>query len=138
LKQGSDVPQHAEFHENPAQDELRQIYSSCDILVFSSWQEGCGLPPMEAMACQCAVVATNVGSIPDYALAGRTALISEPRDPEALAQNIVRLLDDEAELRRISQAGYEHIRQFTWERATDKLEQVLASLLESKDWNRCC
>jgi glycosyltransferase involved in cell wall biosynthesis len=133
LRRGADVPQYAEFHENPAQDELREIYSSCDILVFPSWQEGCGLPPMEAMACQCAVVATNVGAIPDYAVAGKTALISEPRDPEALAQNTIRLLDDEAELRRISRAGYEHVQQFTWERATDKLEQVLASLLELRD-----
>jgi len=129
LRKGPNVPHYAEFHEDPAQVELRNIYSSCDIFVFPSWQEGYGLPPMEAMACQCAVVATNVGAIPDYAIAGQTALVSEPGDPVALAQNIIRLLDDEEELRRISRAGYEHIQQFTWERATDKLEQVLASLV---------
>lgn len=94
-----------------------------------SWQEGCQLPPMEAMACKCAVVTTNVGGIPDYAVAGQTALISDPRDPQALAQNIIRLLDYEAELMRISHAGYQHIKHFTWERATDKLQQVLASLV---------
>jgi glycosyltransferase involved in cell wall biosynthesis len=128
LKRGAGVPHHAEFHKNPGQDELRKIYSSCDILVFPSWQEGCGLPPMEAMACQCAVVATNVGAVPDYAIAGQTALVSEPQNPKALARNIMRLLDDEDELMRISQAGYERIKQFTWERATEQLEQALMSL----------
>lgn len=130
LSRGSYVPLYAEFHENPPQHKLKDVYSSCDIFVSPSWQEGCGLPAMEAMACQCAVVATNVGSVPDYAISGQTALVSEPRDPQALARHIIQLLDDKDELLRISQAGYEHIRQFTWERATDRLEQTLSSLPE--------
>ncbi len=123
LKRGDNVPEHVEFHENPSQEELRQLYCSCDIFVCPSWTEGCQLPPMEAMACQCAVVATNVGGIPDYTVPGETALVSPPRKPHALAQNLIRLLEeDESELRCISLAGYQKIREFTWEKAAKQLE----------------
>ncbi len=80
---------------------------------------------MEAMACKCAVVATNVGAIPDYTIPGETALVSPPRKPEFLAENISYLLNDEDRLKRISDAGYRYIKQFTWEKATDEFERVL-------------
>jgi glycosyltransferase involved in cell wall biosynthesis len=132
LRKGRDVPPEVEFHENPPQERLREIYSSCDIFVCPSWFEGSQLTPMEAMACRCAVVATNVGGIPDYAIAGETALVSPPRDPEALAANLLRLLDDEEELRRISDAGYRHIRRFTWDKASARMETILWEIASRK------
>ena len=56
--------------------EIRNIYNSCDVFLSPSWAEGSQAPPMEAMACGCAVLATNVGGIPDYAIAGETAAVS--------------------------------------------------------------
>jgi glycosyltransferase involved in cell wall biosynthesis len=119
------VPDWIEFHVNPSDDDLRKLYSSCDIFVFPSWVEGFGLPPMEAMACKCAVVATNVGAIPDYTIPGETALVSPPRKPELLAENISYLLENEDRLKEISDAGSRYIRQFTWEKAVDEFERVL-------------
>ena len=81
---------------------------------------------MEAMACGCAVVATKVGGIPDYAVAGETALVVEPHEPAAVAAALGRLLDDHALLRQIAAAGQTHIRQFTWDRATDQFEKALS------------
>ena len=83
------VPDWIEFHVNPSDEELRELYCSCDIFVFPSWVEGFGLPPMEAMACKCAVVTTNVGAIPDYTIPGETALVVPPRESESLAKNII-------------------------------------------------
>lgn len=105
-------------------NELKELYNSSEIFVLPSWVEGFGLPPMEAMACGCAVVATNVGGIPDYAIAGETAMVSPPRNSEALAENIIELLENEEKLRKIAEAGHKHIQQFTWERATDQMEQI--------------
>jgi glycosyltransferase involved in cell wall biosynthesis len=119
------IPADAEFHLDPSQEKLREIYSSLDIFLSPSWTEGCQLPPMEAMACKAAVVATNVGGIPDYAIAGKTALVSRPHDPEAMAMNIIDLLENETRLKEVSEAGYEHIKQYNWDNATKKLEQVL-------------
>lgn len=121
------IPDFAEFYENPEQNKLREIYSSLDIFLSPSWTEGFQLPPMEAMACKCAVVATNVGGMPDYAINGKTALASPPHKPEVLAQNIISLLENEAKLKQISEAGYKHIKNFNWDRATKKLEETLVN-----------
>lgn len=121
------IPNDAEFHLDPSQEELRQLYCSLDIFLSPSWTEGCQLPPMEAMACKAAVVATNVGGVPDYAIAGKTALLSEPHDPAGLARNLIELLDNKERLEQVSLAGYKHIKEFTWEKATQKLEQTLVT-----------
>jgi len=86
--------------------------------------EGFGLPPMEAMACRIPVVTTEVGAIPDYAIPGKTALISQPKDFKALARNLIELIENPQKRDRIAKAGYQHIQQFTWEKSTDKLEKL--------------
>ena len=123
-KTGSNIPSYAEFHLKPSNSELRKIYNSCGIFVFPSWYEGFGMPPMEAMACKCAVVTTNVGGVPDYSIPGKTALVCEPRDIKGLTQNIIRLIENESERRKIAESGYNYIKQFTWNKATDELEKV--------------
>jgi hypothetical protein len=109
----------------PTGEALRRLYSDHDVFVSPSWTEGCQLPPMEAMACGCAVVATNVGGIPDYAIAGTTAAVVAPRDPQALAGAIRTLIEAPERLRALASAGQRHIRAFTWERATSRLEAAL-------------
>ncbi len=124
-KRDENVPKWAVFYEDPTDEELRALYSSSDIFVLPSFVEGCQLPPMEAMACGCAVVATNVGGVPDYAINGKTILASPPRRPEILAKNIMRLIENEDERSSIAKSGYEYIQQYTWERATDQFEDAL-------------
>jgi glycosyltransferase involved in cell wall biosynthesis len=119
------LPRYVEFHHQPYGERLRLLYCSMDIFVSPSWREGCGLPIMEAMACRCAVVATDSGAVKDYAVPGETVLLSPPREPELLARNILALLDDPAALRQISDAGYSMIRGFTWERSARQLEAAL-------------
>jgi len=123
-KKARHIPQWIEFHWKPIGETLRRLYCTSDIFIFPSWSEGFGLPPMEAMACQCAVVASNVGGIPDYTIPGKTALVFEPHDVQTLAKHIFYLLENPDEMKRISFAGYEHIKNFTWEHAAKKMEQV--------------
>lgn len=125
LSRGKDVPADAEFHRDPSAQELRRLYGASDVFVSTSWMEGCQLTPMEAMACRCAVVATNVGGVPDYAIAGQTALVVEPHDVEGMAAAIIRLLEDDDERWRIAEAGYRHIQQYTWDRAVQRFEAAL-------------
>jgi glycosyltransferase involved in cell wall biosynthesis len=124
-EKGPDVPDHVKFYHDPAQEELRRLYCSFDIFLSASTSEGCQLAPMEAMACKCAVVATNVGGIPDYAVTEETALVSPPNDPQSLGRNLIRLIEDDELLKRISIAGYEKIRNFTWEKAANELNKII-------------
>lgn len=121
-----------EFHEAPYKDELRRIYNSLDIFVFPSHHEGFGNPPMEAMACGAACITTEVGGVPDYIIAGKTALVSEIKNPEDLAEKILRLLRNEKERRQTAEQGYNHIQKFTWNNTAVKLEQIFAKYVNEK------
>lgn len=119
------VPRWILCRKNVSEKELTQIYNQSRIYLCSSLAEGFALPPAEAMACGCSVVSTDCGGIREYAEHGVNALLSTPKDSEALAQNIIRLLEDENLRIRLAKAGYNRIRNFTWERSTDLLERFL-------------
>lgn len=119
-----------EYYKSPVKSKLREIINSCDIFVCPSWKEGLGMPSMEAMACKCALLTTDNGGCRDYAIHNKTALVSPPKNPEALAENLIRLLEDEKLLTTIAQNGYEHIKQFTWDKAVDKMEKVFLEELK--------
>ena len=114
-----------EFHENPPQGTLARLYSGCEIYLCPSWDEGLGMPAMEAMACGAALVTYDNGGCRDYARDGETALVARRRDVDDLAGRLARLAADSALRRRIAGAGRELItRAFTWDAAVDRLERL--------------
>lgn len=119
------IPSWIEYRFNIPEEELVHLYNQTRIFLCSSLAEGFALPPAEAMACGCAVVSTDCGGNRDYAEDGITALLSPPGVPQALAGNVIRLLEDDDLRVRLAKAGYERIQKFTWERSTDLLEQFL-------------
>jgi glycosyltransferase involved in cell wall biosynthesis len=129
LERGPDIPKDAEFHLRPMGERLRQLYCSCDIFLFPSRTEGFGLPPLEAMACKCAVVATRVGGIPDYTVEGETVLTAPPGDVEGLAGHLVRLLEDPPLLEKLSLASCNYLAQFSQEQSSARLARTLQSNL---------
>ena len=76
---------------------------------------------MEAMACRCSLVTTNTGGCLEYAIDEKTALVSESRDIIGLSRNLIRLLEDEALLKSLSEDGYRKINEFSWEESCDRL-----------------
>ena len=118
-----------EYHYRPTRERLRKIYTSCDIFLCPSWYEGLGLPSMEAMACRCALVTADTGGCLDYAIDGHTALVSPPRDIKGLSQNLIRLLDDKALLKLISQNGCRKISEFDWQESCDRLVHLFKKSL---------
>lgn len=129
-----DLPSWIEFEFDPPQEKLvRSIYNGSRIYMCPSWTEGWHLPPAEAMACGCAVVSTDIGGVRDYAEHDVTALLSPPKRPEALAENLCRLLEDDRLRIRMAKAGHERIQEFTWERSTDLLEQFITDKIGGSD-----
>jgi glycosyltransferase involved in cell wall biosynthesis len=120
-----DVPEWVTYICNPHPEQLAELYNSCAIFLSASWTEGWGLPPAEAMACGCAVVSADNGGIRDYAIHDRTALLAPPKDPQALAESIMRLLNDDSLRRTLAHAGHEQVQVFTWDAAVTRLENAL-------------
>lgn len=131
------LPSWIDYCPLPSQEELvNDIYNGSSVYLCPSWSEGWHLPPAEAMACGCAVVSTDIGGVRDYAEHGVTALLSPPKDPDKLADNICRLLED-SELRiKLANAGNKLIQTFTWDRSTNLFEQAILSASGGRFSNR--
>ena len=74
--------------------DVLSVHKAFDIFVMSSVTEGLGTSLFDAMACAKPVVATTAGGMPEVVVDGRTGLLVPPRDHQAMAAAIVRLLGD--------------------------------------------
>jgi L-malate glycosyltransferase len=98
-----------------------------DLFVMSSVTEGLGTSLLDAMACGRAIVATTAGGMPEVVVDGETGLLVPPRDDRALADAIIRLLEDAALRDRMGRAGLARVRErFSVERMVDETAGVYA------------
>src|SRR6266849_5803294 len=98
-----------------------------DLFAMSSVTEGLGTSLLDAMACSRAIAATTAGGIPEIVEEGVNGSLVPPRDPVAMAHEIVRLLRDEALRRRMGEAGYARVSaRFTVERMVEETAAVYA------------
>jgi glycosyltransferase involved in cell wall biosynthesis len=121
------VPAWVSYLRRPDDRALRVVYNRIATFVMSSHYEGLGLPGLEAQACGAALVtADNVGNR-EYAIDGETALVVPRGRPDLLAEAVERLLDDDGLRRDIAVRGHALARRYTWDRACDRLEALLAA-----------
>lgn len=102
-----------------ADADLPALYSLADLLAYPSLYEGFGIPVLEAMACGTPVVTSNNSSLPEAA--GPAALLVDAEDVGALAEAMMRVLEDEQLRAQMIARGYEHARRFTWQRSAAAL-----------------
>ena len=74
--------------------EKQKYLRMCDIFVLPSYFEGQPVSILEAMAYECAIVASKTGDIPQMIIEGETGLFAMPKDAQSLKENLIRLLDD--------------------------------------------
>lgn len=114
--------------------DIAGYYHRADVLINPSFTEAFGMSLVEAMACERPVVATRVGGMPDVLDEGVTGLLVEPGDAGALAESIVRVLDDRALAAAMGQAGRRHVvERFAWNRVAAELEALYARLAQGVD-----
>ena len=109
--------------EDADDSELRLLYAGAVALAYPSLYEGFGLPCVEAMACRCPVVASEVSSVPE--VVGDAGLLVEPTDVEALAEALSRCLGDSELRATLIERGTAQAARFTWERSAAKLHRLL-------------
>lgn len=126
------IPRWIEYYRDPGRAELAEkIYGRGSIFLSSSRSEGFPLSPAEAMACGCALVATDIPGIRDYAEDGVTALLSPINNPQGMATNILRLLENDELRTQLAIAGCQRIRGFRWDQSTNLLEGFVLNHLDS-------
>ena len=89
------------------------------VLAFPSLTEGFGLPPLEAMALGCPVVAAPLGALPE--VCGEAALYADPFSPAEWSVKIRTALHDEAVRKSLIADGRQQASLFTWKRAAHNL-----------------
>lgn len=119
---------HAHYTQLPSAAEARGIYNRCRVWLLTSRTEGLPGVVLEAMACGCVVISTdNDGSL-EILRHGENGIIVPRGDRAAFLREIERVMNDAALADRLAAGALVTVKEFTWERAADKMEAALANL----------
>lgn len=99
------------------------LLQGAEIFLFPSFYEGFGLPILEAQACGVPVVTSDISCMPE--VAGKGALLVDPKSPEAIAQSIFKILNDKGLRDRLINQGLNNIKRFSWERCARQTLKAL-------------
>jgi glycosyltransferase involved in cell wall biosynthesis len=113
-------------------ERRRELYEGARLLVQPSFEEGFGLPVLEAMTVGVPVVASRRGALPE--VLGDAGLLVNPDDPDEIAGAIERLLSDPALSAACAARGLERARAFEWQRAA---RQVYGAYERAIEHRRC-
>ncbi|MGI6220005.1 MAG: glycosyltransferase family 4 protein [Bacteroidaceae bacterium] len=119
------LPEWYEYYQRPSREVHTRLYNEAAIFLGTSHSEGWGLTVGEAMACGCAVVCTDNPGYLEMAEDGKTALVAPVADYVALANNILRLMKDDALRVRIAYEGNKNILRFTWDSSYSILREEI-------------
>lgn len=119
------LPHDYEYCQAPDKDTLNRIYNESAIFLATSNSEGWGLTIGEAMICGAAVVCTNNNGYIEMAKDSETALVSPIEDAQGLANNIIKLFEDDNLRQQIARNGNEFIKRFNWNDSYKKLKATL-------------
>jgi glycosyltransferase involved in cell wall biosynthesis len=112
----------------------RSLYEGARLLVQPSFEEGFGLPVLEAMTVGLPVVAANRGALPE--VLGDAGLLFDPENADALASAIERMLDDEAFAEASEVRGVQRASQFTWEQTARHVRAAYDEAISSRTEKR--
>jgi glycosyltransferase involved in cell wall biosynthesis len=114
-----------EFHFDPPQSKLVELYNRAAIYVAASHIEGWGLTLAEAAACGADLIASDIGGHRELAIEGRNARLFTPKDVAGLADAISDLVQNPLERIRLSEQSWWDVQVFDWMTASDRLESLL-------------
>jgi glycosyltransferase involved in cell wall biosynthesis len=125
-KKPAQLPSCVEYHRKPK--NLSALYNRAAIYFTNSLQEGWGLPSVEAMACGCALVCTDIGGHHSYANSENAVLVM-PERPGEMAAAVIDLIKNPEKRNRLAKEGNRSIQQFSWEHAVVQLEEYIRQIM---------
>ncbi len=112
--------------------ELLALYRGASAVANVSLSEGFGLPVIEAMSQGVPVITSNSSSLQE--VAQNAAELVDPLDVKSIAQGIIHVLENESYSAKLKQAGFERIRNFTWENCAMETFQLYCDVLKLDSW----
>lgn len=106
------------------EEEVMRRYREHDLLVFPSTYEGFGMVVVEALSQRLPVVASAVGCAPSLLAGGAGGPLVPPRDADALAEAVRRMMGDAELRRRAAETGFERVRGMTWRATAERTVEV--------------
>lgn len=111
-------------------DELSPFYNAAELFVFPSLYEGFGLPPLEAMACGCPVITSNVSSLPE--VVGDAALKVNPYNVDEIAEAMKKVLSDKRLNHEMTKKGLKQCRKFSWDKCAEETVKIYNEAMNEK------
>jgi glycosyltransferase involved in cell wall biosynthesis len=115
-----------------ATSEAPEVLAAFDVFALSSLWEGFPISYLEAMAMGKPAVGTNVGGAAEAIIDGETGFVVPPRDPDALAERVIRLLGDGSLRRSMGERGRQVAAQFGYDRLMREVSSLYADLLNGQ------
>jgi glycosyltransferase involved in cell wall biosynthesis len=103
---------HVEYRGYVPTEDREALFKGAQALVLPSFEEGFGIPALEAMSAGVPVVVSNRGALPE--VVGDAGLFIDPDDAESLAAALERLAGDPELRATCARRGLDRVRQFTW------------------------
>lgn len=116
------------FFARVSNSDMRKIYASCDVLLKMSRVESFAYPPLEAMACGCAVVLGEVNGGIEYAQHGKNLILVPQGDVSAARDAVAQVLQDLNLRRQLVEGGFATVPQWSWERSRDAMLALVESM----------
>jgi glycosyltransferase involved in cell wall biosynthesis len=109
-------------------EELERLYQAASLLLFPSFDEGFGLPVLEAMAYGLPVVTSHASALPE--VGGEAALYVDPHDTHDIAEKVAWVVENPQLRARMVEAGLTRVQTFSWRRAAERTLEVYKEVLE--------
>jgi glycosyltransferase involved in cell wall biosynthesis len=106
----------------PTDEHLAKLYRHSVALVYPSLYEGFGIPPLEAMACETAVITANRSSIPE--VVGNAAILVDPQSDEQISAAMITILEDRSRREGLIRLGRQRAKQFSWDKMAAQTREL--------------
>ncbi len=109
-------------------EELRYVYGASTALTFVPFIEGFGLPVVEAMNCDTAILASDATSLPE--VGGDAVCYVDPFNVESIAEGMLKITSDERYRSGLIERGRKQCKKFSWDKTAEKLWKVIIEILQ--------
>lgn len=106
-------------------NDISRVMNESHIFISTSWWEGFGLPPLEAMACGSSVIVSDNGGINEYGKTGYNCLIYPPKNIDKLIEKLQELVNNNSKIKDLVTNSEKTIEKFSWEKSSLEFIKIL-------------